>query len=231
MDQAIREFDMIHDGERIAVALSGGKDSFTLLRLLEARRKTAPQKYSLVAIHVLGNAGRLAQPVPPELATYLQENLIQAEFVPLIIDPAEKSPISCYRCSQLRRKTLLEAARQAGCSAVAFGHHADDLAQTTLLNLLFHGTVETMHPNRSYFGGLIRIIRPLCTTPEKEIIRYARACAFPILPSDCPLSHATQRENIKGLLKQAEQISKNAKTNLLRAGLKDYWRKSQGSQE
>jgi tRNA 2-thiocytidine biosynthesis protein TtcA len=100
------------------------------------------------------------------------------------------------------------------------GHHADDLAQTTLLNLLYHGKVETMAPRREYFDGTLRLVRPLCYTPEGPLRRFARACAFPPPPPDCPRGNQSRRRLIRDLLKQAERGCQDARTNLLRAGLK-----------
>ena len=116
---------------------------------------------------------------------------------------------------------LFENFKQMGCNVIAFGHHADDLAQTTLLNLLFGARVETMSPRRDYFDGELRLIRPLCYTREKAIRRFARANPdFPPPPPECPISDDTRRQRAEELIQQAEDWAKNARTNLLRAGLR-----------
>ena len=108
-----------------------------------------------------------------------------------------------------------------GCNAIAFGHHADDLAQTTLLNLLFGARVETMSPLRDYFDGELRLIRPLCYPREKAIRRLARANpAFPSPPPECPISDDSRRLRAEELIRQAEGWAENERTNLLRAGLR-----------
>jgi tRNA 2-thiocytidine biosynthesis protein TtcA len=128
--------------------------------------------------------------------------------------------MGCQRCTWNRRRLLFETAHRLGCGVIAFGHHADDLAQTTLLNLLNYGKVETMAPRREYFDGALRLVRPLCYLAEKDIRRFARACDFPPPPPDCPHSDHSQRKLAKDLLAQAERGCRNARTNLLRAGLK-----------
>jgi tRNA 2-thiocytidine biosynthesis protein TtcA len=140
---------------------------------------------------------------------------------PVLIPEDESLPMNCQRCTQNRRRTLFQTMRQMGCNVIAFGHHADDLAQTTLLNLLYGGRLETMTPRRDYFDGQLRLIRPLSYTREKEIRSFFRAnLDFPSHPPRCPLSDDTRRRRAEQLIQQAEGWAKNARTNLLRAGLR-----------
>ena len=138
----------------------------------------------------------------------------------LRLPEGEPLPLDCQRCTWNRRRTLFEAAQRLGCNVVAFGHHADDLAQTTLLNLLYHGKVETMSPRREYFDGALRLVRPLCYLAEADLRRFARASEFPPPPPDCPRSDQSRRKAARDLLEQAARGCPNARTNLLRAGLK-----------
>jgi tRNA 2-thiocytidine biosynthesis protein TtcA len=221
INKAIRDFEMIQAGDRIGVAVFGGKDSLSLLRLLDWRRKAVPEDYELLVLHIMGDARGPACPTHPPLIEWLQNSCYEYAVEPVILPDHEELPMSCQRCSRNRRRTLFQVFRQRGCNVIAFGHHADDLAQTTLLNLLFGARVETMSPRRDYFDGELRLIRPLCYTREKTIRRFARANPdFPPPPPECPIHDDTRRLRAEKLLRQAEGWAKNARTNLLRAGLR-----------
>ncbi len=220
VDRAIREHGMIRAGDRIAVAVSGGKDSLGLLRLLDWRRAARPGPYELVAVHVQGDARGRETPAHPPLEAWLQAQGYSYRIVPPHQQPGEALPLGCQRCTWNRRRALFETAVALGCAAVAFGHHADDLAQTTLLNLLFHARVETMAPVRSYFDGRIRLIRPLCYVPETELRRFARADGWPPPPPRCPQADHSQRELARGMLGATGRHYRQVRANLVRAGLR-----------
>ncbi|HPH97755.1 MAG TPA: ATP-binding protein [Anaerolineaceae bacterium] len=221
VNQAIRDHQMIQPGDRVAVAVSGGKDSLSLLRLLQLRQRSSAGAYTLAAIHVLGDAlGPAAAPHPP-LEAWLAASGVPVLFAPLRLPEGETPPLNCQRCTWNRRRTLFEAAQRLDCNVIAFGHHADDLAQTTLMNLIQHGLVEGMAPSRDYFDGALRLIRPLCLTREKDLRRFARACDFPTPPPLCPQSDHTRRKLAAGWVEQMERACPQAATNLLRAGLKN----------
>jgi len=221
VNRAVRDYSMIHSGDRVAVALSGGKDSFSLLRLLDLRRRTALEPYDLLAIHINADGRGSWKSVHPPLLAWLELSGIPFVIRPLILPSSEPLPLDCRRCTWNRRRALFEAARAEGCTTVAFGHHADDLAQTTLLNLLYHGVAETMAPARSYFDGALRVIRPLCYVAEKELRRFARANDFPAPPPPCPRANTSRRKFVADLIQTAEKGAQDAKINLLRAGLKN----------
>ena len=219
MNKAIRDYGMIAEGDRVAVAVSGGKDSLALLHLLRLRQHSAPQKYELVVIHVLmgqGGGAPCAEDAGRDaLASYLQATG-QAYAVERV-EVAEQP--DCFRCSHLRRQALFQAARRLGCNKLALGHHADDAAETTLLNLLFHGRVETLWPVRHFFDGQFTLIRPLIYVPEKRLARLAQVCAFPVVASSCPHRITSRRQWVKDLLRTLERQYPRVKINLFRAGL------------
>lgn len=220
VNRTIREFDMVRDGDRLAVAVSGGKDSLSLLTLLHLRRQRLGQDYGIVAVHVRGDARGPDCPDHPPLADWLAAHGYPHAFVPLDLPPDEPLPLSCQRCTWNRRKTLFYAAERLGCNVVAFAHHADDLAQTTLLNLFYGGRLETMAPAADYFGGRFRLIRPLAFVEEKEIRYFARACDFPPPPSDCPRAHESHRALMAQVLRLFPHDAHRVRMNLVRAALR-----------
>ncbi len=220
VDKAIREFGMIAEGDRVAVAVSGGKDSLSLLRLLDLRRRRIQHPYPLLAIHLIGDSRGPEIPLHAPLVDYLRASQIETVIEPVSLAEGEELPMGCQRCAWNRRRTLLQVAHDRGYNVVAFGHHADDFAETTLLNLLYSARAETMLPRGDYFGGLMRVIRPLCYVTEGEIRRFARACGFPDPPPACPQSANSRRQLAGALLRLAETGAQDARVNLLRAGLK-----------
>ena len=221
INKAIRDFDMIRDGDRIGVAVSGGKDSLSLLRLLDWRRKFVSEQYELVALHIVGDTRGPQCPTHPPLIDWLAQSGYPYAVEAMNIPEDEPLPMDCQRCTWNRRHTLFQVFRQMGCNVIAFGHHADDLAQTTLLNLFFSGQIETIAPSRDYFDGELRLIRPLCYSWEKDIRRFAHANPdFPPAPPACPRSSESRRQRAEELIRQTEKWAKNVRINLLRAGLK-----------
>jgi len=220
VNKAIRDHAMIADGDRVAVAVSGGKDSLTLLRLLQLRQQSVLEKHVLLAVHVQmtgsGGVACHATDTRGNLESYLEQ--LGQEYVVETVDLPDGS--TCFRCSYLRRKALFMAARRLGCNKVALGHHADDAAETTLMNLLFHGRVETLYPKRSFFSGKFDLIRPMIYVPEKDIVRFARAAALPMAASSCPISAGSRRTLVKGWIRAMDREYPRVKINLFRAGLR-----------
>jgi tRNA 2-thiocytidine biosynthesis protein TtcA len=217
---AVREFDMIRDGDRIAVAVSGGKDSLGLVRLLQAYRRAAGLRFDLAAVHVRGDATGLTA-----LHTPLDQWLAAQDLPYRIVLPdlaaEDAPPLNCQRCTWLRRKAIFQAADGLGCNVVAFAHHADDAAQTTLLNLLYGGYVRTLAPCADYFDGRFRLIRPLIYVPESDLAHFARASRFPPPPPACPRGEHSRRRRAAEMLKLlGRDYLTQARPNLIRAGLR-----------
>jgi tRNA 2-thiocytidine biosynthesis protein TtcA len=220
LNKAIRDFNMIQDHDRIAVAVSGGKDSLSLLRLLDVRRASSREKYSLFAIHIIGDARGPHKLEDKNLMDWLAAKGYEYAIEPMIIADDETLPMTCQRCTWNRRRTIFKIAHKNGCNKIAFGHHADDLAQTTLLNLIYSGKIETMAPKVAYFNEAFHIIRPMCYLSEKAIRRFARTLGLPPSPMDCPQREHSHRQRVVEMIYEAEKWCKNIRTNLLRAGLK-----------
>jgi len=202
VNKAIREFDLIADGDRIAVAVSGGKDSRSLLHLLSARQRTVPEKYQLTALHVEAETAGYPS-LRPFLEPWFRELRVDYAFVPLDLRSDEAKPLDCFRCSWNRRKALFLKAHALGCNKLAMGHHADDALHTALLNLFYSGRLETMAPRIEFFDGKIVLIRPLIYTEERQLERLDRVLNLPPLTEDCPLKNTSRRAWIKEWLHQS----------------------------
>ena len=216
INRAIREFRQIEDGDRVAVALSGGKDSRTLLEALCCRRRYTPERYEVIALHVVGTSAGFPD-LRPELEPWLERLGVPYEFVPLELPPGEPRPLSCFRCSWNRRKALFLAADRLGCNKLAFGHHADDAAATVLMNLAYQGRLEPLWPRLRFFEGRITLIRPLIYVEEREIRRYARAVGYPEASWVCLQGTVSKRHRMKALLQELTRENRHVRANLWRA--------------
>jgi len=213
VNRAVREFNLIVDGDRIAVGVSGGKDSRVLLDALQ-RGVDIPGMYSVVVVHIDGTEVGLPNFVPT-LEPWFQELGVEYDIAPLVVAEDEPLPMDCFRCARSRRKALFFAAERLGCNKVALGHHADDAAVTALMSLMIKGQLETLEPRRSYFDRRFTLIRPLIYTTEKEIARYARGQGWTFPPElACPREQTNRRRHFKRFLaafkdKEREQIRTN----------------------
>lgn len=222
VNKAIREHDLIADGDRVAVAVSGGKDSLSLLRLLRVRQRAARERYRVVAIHVIPAADAPCDGGgdASALDAWFQARGVESALVPMEESsgqPEREGQSPCFHCAWRRRKAIFVTADRLGCNKVAFGHHADDVAQTTLLNLFYQGRVETMRPRVEFFGGRLTVIRPLVYVPEKELVRFATACDFPPAPALCVAAETSRRALMAQILRTVEKTYPKVKINLWRA--------------
>ena len=219
VNKANFHFGLLMNGDRVLVSVSGGKDSMTMLDLLYRYRRLAPQRYSLVAAHVVSD-WHCGQMVPREwLRRWCHERCIEL-LMPTIdvadeIAGGESSP--CFRCAWQRRKALFDLAAQYGCAKVAFGHHADDIAETTLLNLFYSGRIDRMGPKMRLFDGALTVIRPLAFVEERDIVSFARASGFPIAGEPCPEGLTSRRATVKRVLREIERESRGVKRSIFRA--------------
>jgi tRNA 2-thiocytidine biosynthesis protein TtcA len=213
--KAIIDYGMIADGDKILVAVSGGKDSLTLLRVLNDRRKFVPIKYELFAVHI-----DMGYPChhPKILSEYFKKHGIDyhIEKVSILKPGQTRKDISCFWCSWNRRKALFETAQRFGCTKVAFGHHKDDIIETTLMNLFFHGEISSMVPKQELFKGKVVIIRPLAYVEESLIVRFAKVADFPHHKCACPNSVTSQRTKISAIINELEKMCPDVRTNIFR---------------
>ena len=216
VNKAIHEYDLIGEGDRIVVAVSGGSDSLSLLQLLQKRQRSVPEKVDLIAVHVYDDAGP-DEHLRMDLEAWFRASGVEYAFESLEVPADEPRPLSCFRCAWHRRKALFLTADRLNCNKVAFGHHADDLAETALLNLFYSGRLESMEPGVEFFGGKITVIRPLVYVPKEELTRFAQTSGFPPPPPRCPNSLTSRRARMQAILQELENDHRGARSNLLRA--------------
>lgn len=204
VNRAVWEYGLIDNGDRIAVGVSGGKDSRTMLDLL-VRGVDIPGEYEVVAVHVNGSNVGLPD-LRPSLEPWFRALEVAYEIVPLRVADDEPLPLTCFRCAWHRRKALFRAAERLGCTKVALGHHADDAAVTALMNVLYHQRLESMDPRVDFFEGALTLIRPLILVEEINIRRYARACGWALSDEpSCPQAETTRRAKIAAFFRSFDK--------------------------
>jgi tRNA 2-thiocytidine biosynthesis protein TtcA len=218
--EAIRDFDLVRDGDRIMVAVSGGKDSYTLLHVLMRLRERAPVRFELVAVNLdQGQPGYPAHVVEEHLrAVGVPYRMIRRDTYTVVKRVVPEGKATCPACSRFRRGILYDAAVELSCTKIALGHHRDDLIETLLLNALYAGSLKAMPPLLRAKDGRNVVIRPLCYAAEGDIAAFARAMAFPIVPCDlCGSQPNLRRRRVKALLAELSAEHPAVKGNLLNA--------------
>ncbi|HEX7508096.1 MAG TPA: tRNA 2-thiocytidine(32) synthetase TtcA [Polyangia bacterium] len=218
--RAIADFDLISAGDRILVALSGGKDSYALLLLLEALRRRAPVKFELLAVHLdQGQPGHNAEPLRAWLSQNGFEHRIMREDTYAIVKatvPEGRTP--CSMCARLRRAILYRFADELGCTKIALGHHRDDAIETLLLNLFFGGKLASMPARLTSDDGGHVVIRPLIYCAEQDLADFAASRKVPILPCNlCGSLPNAQRRQMKSMLARMEIEHPNLRQTMLAA--------------
>ena len=216
--RAVDDYNMIEDGDKIAVGISGGKDSLTLLCALAEMRRFYPKKYDIVAITVdMGFEGSDFSEVA-ELCRRLnvEYRVVKTDIARIIFD-VRKEPNPCSLCAKMRRGSLHAEAQAAGCNKVALGHHYDDAVETFMMNLFFEGRLGCFSPKSYLSNRKLTLIRPLLYATEKDVMYFVRKRPLPVIVSPCPEDHATERENMKQLLAELEKTNKGVKHRIFHA--------------
>ena len=205
--RAIADFDMIEAGDRVMVCLSGGKDSFTLLDLLLSLRRRAPVAFEIVAVNLDQKQPGFPEHVLPE---YLERvgvgfRIVEEDTYSVVKRVVPDKKTYCGLCSRLRRGILYRVAGEIGATKIALGHHRDDIIETAFLNMFYGGRLKAMPPKLRSDDGRHIVIRPLAYCAERQIARYARARAFPIIPCNlCGSQENLKRREIKKMIAKWE---------------------------
>jgi len=218
MGKAIHTREMISEGDHVLVAVSGGKDSLSLLWLLRERLKRVPIEYGIIAVHVdVGFGSDSAE----RMKSFFTEHGFDYRIVRTDIGPKAHGPENrenpCFLCSRLRRKILFELANELGCNKIAFGHHKDDVIETFFLNLFYGASLSTMMPVQDFFQGKLTIIRPMYLIDLALVKRYANSMGWPEIDLGCPSAGSTKREEIRKMLRSFYRGNKKVKGNIFHA--------------
>lgn len=227
--QAIETYGMIREGDHIAVGISGGKDSLTLLYALAGIRHFYPKQFSLTAITVhLGLPGMDFTPIRT-LCEELQVpyEIVETQIGEIVFDVRkEKHP--CALCAKLRKGALNERALALGCNKIAYAHHRDDFVDTLFLSMVQEGRIASLSPHYVLERTGLTLIRPLMLVPEAQIRGFCRKYELPVVKNNCPADGNTAREKVKGAIRQLQQlypdIRERAFTAICRADFDDWMR-------
>lgn len=213
--KATIDYNMLSDGDKIAVAVSGGKDSLSLLRILNDRRAFVPVKYELLAVHVdMGYPRSCAS----KLKKYFKALGVGYHIEKIdVLKKTKKKDINCFWCSWNRRKALFEVSDRLKCTKIALGHHKDDIVETILLNLFFQGEISAMSPKQELFKGKITLIRPFAYVEERMIKRFVKEEKIPYEKCLCPHSTISNRARMSRIIGELEKVCPEVKTNIFRS--------------
>jgi tRNA 2-thiocytidine biosynthesis protein TtcA len=220
MARAVTGFRMIEDGDRILVAVSGGKDSYTMLHLLRSLQRRAPVRFELLAVNVdQGHPGYPAHVLHEYMAREGYDfRMVVEDTYSIVTSKIPAGKTFCSLCSRLRRGILYRVAKELGCNKIALGHHRDDVLQTLFLNLMFAGQLGAMPARLLADGGRLVVVRPLVYCAEEDIRAFAALAEFPTIPCDlCGSQPQLQRKVVGRMLDELERDRPGTKRSMLAA--------------
>jgi tRNA 2-thiocytidine biosynthesis protein TtcA len=219
--KAIGDFNLIEAGDRIAVGVSGGKDSWSLLHVLEQQRRRSPVRYELVAINIdAGYPGYRKEVIEEHLRAHdFAYHMESTDSYRIIEEKRRPGSSYCSFCARLRRGVLYSVAQELGCNKIALGHHLDDFIETLLLNQFYVGTLAAMSPKLLADNGMQTVIRPFVYIEERDIITFTRANGFPVICCACPVCGVVdqKRKRMKQLLRELAADNPHLKRSMIGA--------------
>ena len=219
--QAINDFEMIEDGDKIAIGVSGGKDSLALLYGLAGIRKIVPEKIEIVAITVdLGYEGFDTSSIQ-ELCKSLEIefHLVKTQIAQILQAKVQKGTY-CSLCAKMRKGALTNYAKNLGCNKIAYAHHKDDFIETMMLSLLYEGQFFSFPPKMYFKESDITLIRPMIYIPESDVIGFKNKYQLTAVKNPCPHDGITRRQYVKNLIRQIQKDNPEAKQRMFNAILK-----------
>lgn len=215
MRKAIDDYNMISDGDRIAVGLSGGKDSTTLLIGLKNLQRFYPKKFELVAVSINPGFEEFNSELLSNLCNKLDVKFIEEKsHIKEIVFDIRKEKNPCSLCANLRRGIINSVALRENCNKIALGHNEDDVLETFFLNLLYGGSINTFAPSSYMDKSKITLIRPLIYAPEKYIRSFVKRNNIEVMPKVCPIDGVSKREDMKKLIFDLQEDIPNIRANL-----------------
>lgn len=216
--RGINKYDMIKADEKILLGISGGKDSLALALALALRRKWLPIHYEIHALLINWIEHPLAPKQIERLIPFF--SLLDIPFVKQdvhMFPDSFKGKFNCYLCSRNRKRVLFEYAEQLNISKIALGHHLDDFVETSLINLCFRGDFSSMQPIQDFFGGKIKIIRPMCLVRESVVHKLQTETDMPVVKTECPFSSINIRSRVKPVIRQLLHIDNLTREHIFNA--------------
>lgn len=220
MTRTIAAHDLVRPGDHVMVAVSGGKDSYTLLELLWEARRKAPFPFEVTAVHLdQGQPGYDGAPLRAWLSAFgAPFEIVAVDTYSTVLRLTPEGKSYCGACSRMRRGILYTTAARLGCTAIALGHHRDDALETLLLNLFYAGKLQAMPAGYTTDDGRFRVIRPLIECAEPDIVEHARQAGYPILPCNlCGSQDGLRRERMGALLTELERDNPHVRSVMLNA--------------
>ena len=220
MGRCIADYELIESEDRVMVAISGGKDSYTLLHLLERARQRAPVPFEIIAVHLdQGQPGYDGSALEAWLCEQGYEHqIVRKDTYQVVTKVIPEGQTYCSMCSRLRRGILYNVAQSLGCTKIALGHHRDDAIETLMLNMMFNGSLSAMPAKLVSGDGRNTVIRPLLYSSERDIAAYSEQLDFPIIPCNlCGSQDNLWRQQVKEMLDDIEKRAPQVRQSMLAA--------------